>query len=214
VKVRKALCAAAGVYPWAFLGQTCDVFGTLQSVPCRAHQRAPAPETGRRIHAQLFIESGLSRAAGNVGSGDLGAGGRQQTPSRTDWPRTGIGRIMRGTQITAQKVVRWLGAPSAARPCPTLRRPPNHIVPSPLLSGAECALAPMAAGAVSGRWATAQTCSNSHRRPTVPDQFSRWLPRRHSAWCSGCLRRASCWEVGWRRRNGSGVCCRLDGPSH
>jgi hypothetical protein len=80
VKVRKALCAAAGVYPWSFLGQTCDVFGTLQSVPCRAHQRAPAPETGRRIHALLFIERGLSRAAGNVGSGDLGADGRQQTP--------------------------------------------------------------------------------------------------------------------------------------
>ena len=36
VKVRKALCAAAGVYPWSSLGQTCDVFGTLQSVPCRA----------------------------------------------------------------------------------------------------------------------------------------------------------------------------------
>jgi hypothetical protein len=46
--------------------------------------------------------------------------------------------------------------------------PPNHIVPSPPFSGTEGVLAPIATAGVSGRWATAQTGSKSHRRPTVP----------------------------------------------
>lgn len=191
VKVRKALCAAASASSMALLGQTAPCL----VLAVRSAERIKSSSSGNwashpcpALYCERTVE-GCGKCRGRR------PGGMRETtiPLEDRLAQTGHRAQHAWHQIMAQKVVRWLGAPSAARPCPTLRPPPNHIVPSPPLSGTGCALAPMAAGAVSGRWATAQTCSNSHRRPTVPDQFSRRLLRRQSAWC---LRRPPWWKVG------------------
>jgi hypothetical protein len=80
-------------------------------------------------------------------------------------------RALRGTITGCGGLRNGWARPAKRVPAQPSLLPPNHIVPSPPLSGTEGVLAPIANAGVSGRWATAQTDSKSHRRPTVPYHF-------------------------------------------
>ena len=76
--------------------------------------------------------------------------------------RTGCGGLRDGWARPAKRVPAQCSLPR-----------PNHIVPSPPLSGAACCSGTN--GGCRGVWASGdstQTCSKSHRRPTVPYHYS------------------------------------------
>lgn len=107
VKVRKALCAAS-VYPWSFLGQTCAVFGTLQSAMPNSHQEqfrlwkpGVASMSCSLLKEQTVEGCGKCRGGGGV---DLGTTRSRQFSSKPTLAQMGIGRIVRGTRSWRERL--------------------------------------------------------------------------------------------------------------
>ncbi len=125
--------------------------------------------------------------------------------------RKGIGRMMRGTRTGRGALRDGWARPNEARSCPMLPRSSESyravtaIVRNGMLSWHQSRLP-----GVSGRQATAQSCSECHRRPTVPYHSpfpDRWLGRAtagHSrAWRMRRVESRQSTEEGLRRRSGA-----------
>ena len=91
------------------------------------------------------------------------------SPRERGLARKGIGRMMRGTRTGCGGLRDGWARPAKRVPAQCSRPRPNHIVPSPPLSGAACCSGTN--GGCRGVWASGdstQTCSECRRRPTVP----------------------------------------------